>query len=149
MHRTISRQENITYSSPRQGDTWFPSITPKECRDGRNMLTSQPKFLGWRVYQIILAMGFRSRARGTPLLKNQKLKQLKLNLRTIPFLFSKELIDVFETNSKVCENKRNRKKYDKFVSVSVTTLKKERVVLGLKNLFLFQSQKRKLYSKKL
>ena len=35
MHRTISRQENMTYSSPQRADTLFPSITPKECTDGR------------------------------------------------------------------------------------------------------------------
>ena len=63
MHRTISHQENITYSSPRRADAWFPSITLKECTDARITVTSQPKFLGWIVYQIILPMGLRSRAR--------------------------------------------------------------------------------------
>ena len=65
MHRTISRQENITDTSPRRADSWFPSLPSpsKECMGWRR-LTSQPKFPGWMVYQIFLAMGLRSRARG-------------------------------------------------------------------------------------
>ena len=63
MSYAISRQENMTYSSLRRADTWSPSITHKEGTHGRSTLTSQPKFLGWIVYQIILAMGLLSRAR--------------------------------------------------------------------------------------
>ena len=67
MHRTISvsRQENITYSLPdRLTPDSLPSLhPPKECTDGRRTLTSQPKFLGWIVNQIFLAMGLHVRAR--------------------------------------------------------------------------------------
>ena len=30
---------------PRRADTWFPSITPRECTDGPSTLTSYPNFL--------------------------------------------------------------------------------------------------------
>ena len=43
---TIFRQQNITNSSPRRADTWFPSLPPKGVRAGRP-LESQLKFLGW------------------------------------------------------------------------------------------------------
>ena len=52
----------ITYSSRRWADTWLPSISPKECTEGRSTLTSQPNFLGWIVYQIFLPMVLRWRA---------------------------------------------------------------------------------------
>ena len=32
MHRTIFRQENMTYSSSRRADTWFPSLPPKSAQ---------------------------------------------------------------------------------------------------------------------
>ena len=63
MHRTISHQENITYSIPR------PAVSG-ECTDRRPTLSSQRKFLRWIGYQIFLAMGLRSSAwcaRGAPL----------------------------------------------------------------------------------
>ena len=65
MHHTISRQEVITYTSPRRADTWFPPLLPSPAakeRTGRSTLTSQPKFVPWMVYQMFLAMGFRARA---------------------------------------------------------------------------------------
>ena len=46
---------------PRRADTWFPSITPRECTDGPSTLTSYPNFLGWIVYQIFLSMVLRWR----------------------------------------------------------------------------------------
>ena len=46
---------------PRRADTWFPSITPRECTDGPSTLTSYPNFLGWIVYQIFLSMVHRWR----------------------------------------------------------------------------------------
>ena len=57
------REYNILL--PHRADTRFPSLppSPKECTDGRRTLTSQPKFLGWVVNQIFLAMGLRLRAR--------------------------------------------------------------------------------------
>ena len=67
MHGTISvsHQENITYSFPDglTPDSLPSPPPPKECTDGRRTLTSQPKFLGWVVNQIFLAMGLRLRAR--------------------------------------------------------------------------------------
>ena len=54
MHRTISGQENITYSSPdglTPGSLLFPPLPPPQRMYGRT-LTSQPKFLGWKVYEI-------------------------------------------------------------------------------------------------
>ena len=56
MHRTMSRQEDITFSSP---DGLTPDSLPSPQRVYRRTLTSQPKFLGWIVYQIFLAMGLR------------------------------------------------------------------------------------------
>ena len=60
LHKWIAR-----FPSPRRADTWFPSLPPppKECTGWRT-LTSQPKFRGWMVYQIFLAMGLRPRAGG-------------------------------------------------------------------------------------
>ena len=54
MHRTISGQENITYSSPNgltPGSLLFPPLPPQRMY-GRT-LTSQPKFLGWKVHEIL------------------------------------------------------------------------------------------------
>ena len=56
IHRTIY---NILL--PRRADIWFPSITSRECTNGRSTLTSYPNFLGWIVYQTFLNMVLRWR----------------------------------------------------------------------------------------
>ena len=54
LHKRITRfpaKDWYNILLPRRADTWFPY--PQQCTDVRSMLTSQPKFLGWIVYQII------------------------------------------------------------------------------------------------
>ena len=93
-YRTISRQENITYISP-PPDGLTPDSLPsppppppppplKECTDGRSTLTSLPKFLGWIVYQIFLAMGLRWRARGLTVSRNSLYTMYSILVNNLP-----------------------------------------------------------------
>ena len=67
LHKCIARFPAKKYNRHLLPTSWhlipFPTPPPKECTGWRTTLTSQSKFPEWMVYQIFLAMGFRSRAR--------------------------------------------------------------------------------------
>ena len=111
-HDFAPRKYNIHKSSSRRADTWFPSLSSpppppppppprarspsppppppppppplKECTDGRSTLTSLPKFLGWIVYQIFLAMGLRWRARGLTVSRNSLYTMYSILVNNLP-----------------------------------------------------------------
>ena len=92
-HDFAPRKYNIHKSSSRRADTCFSSLTSpapppptplKECTDGRSTLTPLPKFLGWIVYQIFLAMGLRWRARGLTVSRNSLYTMYSILVNNLP-----------------------------------------------------------------